>query len=275
MTATTSPAVRKNSHSVRRVAGWFASWAVLVTGLVQAQTPPSPPAPQPSFSCAEARHPAEQLVCASAEASGADVALHYLYEAVHKKAKSAKGRAKVRTEQLRWLRTVRNACPDTACVLQVYRTRIDALTQRNNQVLDLSGHASVMLFEHRLPEINDSAVVRGLALRSDTTTPIAIELETDLRDARGWTGVGPRVEVRCTEPGRQEGYAGDFDFHTRVYGLDFQRVQRAHDGSATVTYRVAEIRPGKDIPLNKDARCAVGFGEWLLDFPSTLRVLRD
>ena len=255
--------------------GWVASSLLMAAGLVQAQSQASAQTPQPSFACMQASHHAEQLVCASVEASQADVTLHYLYDAVRKKAKGAQDRARLRKEQLRWLRTERNACTDTACVLLAYRARIDALTQHNNQVLDLGGHTAAVLMERLLPEINDSAVVRGLALRPETHAPIVVELETDLRDVRTWSGVGPRVEVRCTEPGRQEGYAGDFDFHTRVYGLDFQRVQRAHDGPASLTYRVAVIRPGKDIPLNQDARCAIGLGEWLLDHPSTLRVLRD
>lgn len=254
-----------------RTRAWLASLVLVGAGNSPAQTPP----PQPSFVCAQAHQLAEQLVCTSAQASQADRTLQHLYLAVIKKAKGAKGRARLRAEQLHWLRTKRNTCTDLTCLLTAYNQRNDTLTQRNNQVLDLTNSTSTLLLERQLTSINDSVVLRGLTLTPATSAPLAIELETDLRDARGWTGSGPSIEMRCTEPGRREGYAGEFTFHTRAHGLDFQRVQRHHGDPPTLTYRMAVLTPGTDIPLNKEARCAIGLSEWLLDHPSTLRILRD
>jgi uncharacterized protein len=80
---------------------------------------------QPSFDCAKASLPVERLICASPEVSGLDQMLGRSYAvAVDKLAAAAPC---LRVDQTRWLRTVRNACADEACLQRVYRLRLGEL----------------------------------------------------------------------------------------------------------------------------------------------------
>jgi uncharacterized protein len=80
---------------------------------------------QPSFDCTKATQPAERLICANPEVSGLDEMLGRSYVvAVEKLAEAG---SCLRTDQARWLRTVRNACGDDACLQRAYRLRLGEL----------------------------------------------------------------------------------------------------------------------------------------------------
>jgi uncharacterized protein len=80
---------------------------------------------QPSFDCAKATLPAERLICASPELSGLDEMLGRSFAVAIDKLAAAG--ACLRTDQSRWLRTVRNACADDACLQRAYRLRLGEL----------------------------------------------------------------------------------------------------------------------------------------------------
>lgn len=80
---------------------------------------------QPRLDCAKATGPAERLVCASPELAGLDEMLaRALSVAVGKLAGAGNC---LHTDQARWLRTVRNACADDACLQRAYRLRLGEL----------------------------------------------------------------------------------------------------------------------------------------------------
>jgi uncharacterized protein len=97
---------------------------VLVTfAAVLFGTPPA--AAQPSFECSKATLAAERLVCASQTLSGLDEMLARSYTVAVGELGIA-GTC-LRTDQSRWLRTVRNACRDEACLTTAYRFRLAEL----------------------------------------------------------------------------------------------------------------------------------------------------
>jgi uncharacterized protein len=95
----------------------FACVFLLVTGCV--------PAAAASFDCAKAQSRVEKAICANAEVSALDEHLARYYAA----ARSTLGRASdcMRTDQMQWLRTVRDACTDAACLKNAYLNRLGEL----------------------------------------------------------------------------------------------------------------------------------------------------
>src|SRR5215218_3743408 len=85
----------------------------------------SPPFAQPSFDCGKAALPAERLICASPELSGLDEMLARSYTVAIDRLADAG--SCLRTDQSRWLRTVRNTCADDACLQRAYRLRLGEL----------------------------------------------------------------------------------------------------------------------------------------------------
>ena len=78
-----------------------------------------------SFPCEKAQTSIEKAICADAEVSDLDEYLGRYYSA----ARSALGRAGncMRADQQQWLREVRNACADAACLKKAYLERLGAL----------------------------------------------------------------------------------------------------------------------------------------------------
>jgi uncharacterized protein len=106
------------SAHIRSARLWSAALATLLLGS-------GPSFAQPSFDCAKASLPVERLICASPELSGLDEMLGRSYAvAVDKLAEAG---ACLRIDQTRWLRTVRNACADDACLQRAYRLRLGEL----------------------------------------------------------------------------------------------------------------------------------------------------
>lgn len=80
---------------------------------------------QPSFDCTRATLPVERLICASPEISGLDEMLARSFKvAIDKLGEAA---TCLRTDQSRWLRSVRNACGDVSCLQRAYRMRLGEL----------------------------------------------------------------------------------------------------------------------------------------------------
>jgi uncharacterized protein len=84
-----------------------------------------PSVAQPSFDCTKATQPVERLICANPEVSGLDEMLGRSYAVAIEKL--AEASSCLRTDQTRWLRTVRNACGDDACLQRAYRLRLGEL----------------------------------------------------------------------------------------------------------------------------------------------------
>lgn len=78
-----------------------------------------------SFACEKAQTRIEKAICADAEVSDLDEYLGRYYAA----ARSVLGRAGdcMRADQQQWLREVRNACADAACLKKAYLERLGAL----------------------------------------------------------------------------------------------------------------------------------------------------
>jgi uncharacterized protein len=78
-----------------------------------------------SFPCEKAQSRIEKAICADAEVSDLDEYLGRYYAA----ARSVLGRAGdcMRADQQQWLREVRNACADAACLKKAYLERLGAL----------------------------------------------------------------------------------------------------------------------------------------------------
>jgi uncharacterized protein len=85
----------------------------------------SAPATAASFDCAKAQSSVEKAICADAEVSALDEHLARYYAT----ARSTLGRAAdcMRSDQLQWLRAVRNACTDAACLKKAYLERLGEL----------------------------------------------------------------------------------------------------------------------------------------------------
>lgn len=74
----------------------------------------------PSFDCSKARSSVEHMICNSLRLSAEDETLAETY----KKALAASAnRAALKTDQIRWIRTERNACSDIPSLIDVYEAR--------------------------------------------------------------------------------------------------------------------------------------------------------
>jgi uncharacterized protein len=78
-----------------------------------------------SFDCAKAATATEKLICGNARISGLDEHLGRYYGAA--RAELGRGGACLVPTQREWLRNVRNACKDTACLERAYLKRLAEL----------------------------------------------------------------------------------------------------------------------------------------------------
>lgn len=79
-----------------------------------------------SFDCAKASTAVEKTICGDVELSKLDEALVAAYARVLAQATVPNS---LRSEQRKWLRDIRDACPDAACVKAAYETRIAELAK--------------------------------------------------------------------------------------------------------------------------------------------------
>ena len=79
-----------------------------------------------SFDCAKARSAQEKLICSDHELARLDVDLSAAYRKAREAAADPKA---LQTEQLDWLKSLRNACSDKACLIQAYKGRLAQLSR--------------------------------------------------------------------------------------------------------------------------------------------------
>jgi hypothetical protein len=92
------------------------------------QRPPSAPTAtaSPSFDCAKASLPTEQLICTNDALSTLDVRMASLYSSALARTADKEALKKV---QRSWLKTRRDVCPDVACLQRAYQERITELSR--------------------------------------------------------------------------------------------------------------------------------------------------
>jgi uncharacterized protein YecT (DUF1311 family) len=95
------------------------------------------PAPRakipPTFNCDKAGTNAEKLICSSDELASLDREMARAYRQLSSVA--VKRRELLQTEQSRWRLSVRDGCPDEACMSRVMRQRIVVLDERRTEIL--------------------------------------------------------------------------------------------------------------------------------------------
>ena len=82
-----------------------------------------------SFDCTKASSEVERAICASASISSLDSQLGVVYATALASSSEA---AALRAEQRRWLRQVRDKCPDQDCIATAYRQRTRELNALSN-----------------------------------------------------------------------------------------------------------------------------------------------
>jgi uncharacterized protein YecT (DUF1311 family) len=85
------------------------------------------PSVGPSFDCAKATYPSERLVCSSAELAVLDLAMANAYRDAAARVGTKRRKTALRNLQNNWLRKVREACGEVACLREVYEQRIREL----------------------------------------------------------------------------------------------------------------------------------------------------
>lgn len=81
--------------------------------------------PAAGFDCAKAATRVEKAICADPELSQLDVDLDRYYLTARDELEESK--ACLKTDQLQWLKTVRNVCKDNACLKAAYLKRLSEL----------------------------------------------------------------------------------------------------------------------------------------------------
>ncbi|KUE86584.1 hypothetical protein ASL20_22785 [Cupriavidus necator] len=78
-----------------------------------------------SFDCGRAASKIEKLICSTSETASADKRLAAAYSAARTKATDANA---IKAEQVEWLKSQRNVCTDSACLLKATEDRIQKLS---------------------------------------------------------------------------------------------------------------------------------------------------
>lgn len=78
-----------------------------------------------SFDCTKASAKIEKLICSTPETASADKRLSVAYSAARNKTSDDQ---KLKSEQIQWMKTQRNVCGDSACLLKVTEDRIQTLS---------------------------------------------------------------------------------------------------------------------------------------------------
>jgi uncharacterized protein YecT (DUF1311 family) len=83
-----------------------------------------------SFDCALAKSHTEKLICSSSEIGSLDKRLAAAYLDAKKRSSDA---SQLKNDQLRWLKDVRNPCPDEQCLARVMSERLSYLSALNSR----------------------------------------------------------------------------------------------------------------------------------------------
>jgi uncharacterized protein YecT (DUF1311 family) len=97
---------------------------------------PAPAVANPSFDCAKASTAIEHQICADPELADLDRQLAETYRSL---LSALSDPASTKAEQVNWIKTQRNACTDTACLMTAYRSRLsemEAILQYLNKPAD-------------------------------------------------------------------------------------------------------------------------------------------
>lgn len=101
--------------------------------VVAAPMAPAAPAPAadnspfaPSFDCVKVSTGLERLICSDRELSKLDVELNSAYSNAREKSLDKK---KLKSEQIGWVKTSRNACSERSCMVTAYQQRIEELSK--------------------------------------------------------------------------------------------------------------------------------------------------
>ncbi|MBF0273384.1 MAG: DUF1311 domain-containing protein [Magnetococcales bacterium] len=82
--------------------------------------------PTPGFDCRKAASTVEKTICTDVNLAQMDGELSTIYKHALQRTKQDEN---LKTQQLNWLRQVRNACADAPCLSKAYQGRINALRQ--------------------------------------------------------------------------------------------------------------------------------------------------
>lgn len=100
--------------------------------------------PTPSFDCANAEGAVELMICSSKELAELDIQLAEIYKQKYKAVPLDFMKKQVEHGQADWLTNVRNVCQDEACLLDVYKQRIEYFmkpeTPAANEPCAIPGH---------------------------------------------------------------------------------------------------------------------------------------
>lgn len=80
----------------------------------------------PSFDCVNVSTGSERLICSDRELSKLDIELNSTYSNAREKSLDKK---KLKSEQIGWVKTSRNACSERSCMVTAYQQRIEELSK--------------------------------------------------------------------------------------------------------------------------------------------------
>jgi len=89
-----------------------------------------------SFDCSKAASPTEKLICSDAETSALDSKLQQAYKTALAAVSEAVDKKALAKEQRNWIQYTRGSCQDSACLRQVYASRIAVLGRNVKNVED-------------------------------------------------------------------------------------------------------------------------------------------
>jgi uncharacterized protein len=112
----------------------------------------------PSFSCRYARSTAEKLVCGDPDLAALDRQLANTYSNM---AGQPINRVRLKAGQARWMRQVRDACNDAACVRRAYRSRNAELLDQSRRAASPAAYDETQPFPAPAPLLSQARAVIG------------------------------------------------------------------------------------------------------------------
>lgn len=117
-----------------------------------------------SFDCDKAHSSIEKLLCSNDELSDLDNQLGEAYVTALQRMRTDGGK-RLQQEQLQWLRSVRNQCVDSTCLLNVYRRRVN----------ELDPFADKQLSCEEMRKLPERIFSDGIDLGSGSGSPIEVD----------------------------------------------------------------------------------------------------
>jgi uncharacterized protein YecT (DUF1311 family) len=123
----------------------------------------------PSLACARATAHVDKLICASPELSALDRRLADHYRALA--ARPGIDVAALQRDEARWLREVRDPCPDAACIAQAYAVWDSVLLARSHRAASPAATAETQPFRVDAALLADAQALRGKACAAGEDVP--------------------------------------------------------------------------------------------------------